>query len=105
MSNIPFGWGPIVQATDRAIKTLHPGYVIYEIAEKFGGLSYRCSVGEDPAVEQIIREAEVKIDTLKRAQMIVEMLPEPRPDHAVEVVVALLECGWGLDNPPDQGED
>lgn len=55
----PPGWDEIVTETHLALKSLDPGYEVYQIKEKFGGLRYHCSLHGSTALD-IIALAEKK---------------------------------------------
>jgi hypothetical protein len=54
------GWEPLIQRTNDRIEALFPGYQIWQVKEKFGGLRYYCDNSGEPEVAQIIREAEAE---------------------------------------------
>lgn len=59
------GWFPLLDALDRHLAALAPGYVVHQCKSKYGTLRYYAQVSDDPAArvpgfDEAILEAELK---------------------------------------------
>lgn len=52
------GWKPIALEAHERIEALHPGYVILQVKEKFGGLRFCTEFDQEKEVSEIIAAAE-----------------------------------------------